>query len=315
MRAVALTGYGSGLRLMDKPVPEPAKGELLIRVRASSVNPIDLYVSGGKYGTREYEFPAVPGWDFAGTVERAGPGVRRLGPGDDVFGYCTRTTFGAGTWAEYVTIPDDGAIAHLPAGLTFEQAAALPLAAATALLAVDAVDPRLDEAVLIAGAGGAVGGYAVQLAAMRGARVIATARPADDERMRGLGAATTVDYTSEDVVRAVGDAEPEGIPVLIDLVNDREDCGRLAALVCDGGRVASARWAADARALAARGIAATNVGAHHAGPELMERLAALAAAGTLTIGIGDVRSLADLPAIVQELGRGGGGKVVVLMDD
>ena len=75
MRAVALTDYGSGLRGLDKAVPEPGDGELLVRVHASSINPIDVYVSSGRYGRREYEFPAVPGRDFAGTVERTGAGV------------------------------------------------------------------------------------------------------------------------------------------------------------------------------------------------------------------------------------------------
>jgi len=311
MRAMALADADSGLALHELPIPRPAVDEVLVRVHASSVNPIDVLVARGRYPWGTFEFPAVPGWDFAGTVERIGARVTRYQVGDEVFGYWSKRRFHDGTWAEYVAVPETGILTHKPAGLRFTQAAAMPLAAVTALLAVDAVAPLEGEAVLVVGAAGAVGRYTVQLAARLGATVIATAKPGDERRVRALGAAQTVDYTRDDVAAVVRERHPEGLPVLIDLVNDAEVVADLAALVGDGGRVASARFSADAKTLRARGIAVANVAADRCDPALLARLAKLVEEGELQIAADEVRALEELPAAVEEVARGGRGKVVV----
>src|SRR5438552_2458875 len=168
MRAIAMTDYDSGVALLELPTPLPAPNELLVRVQASSVNRIDVLVAGGGLrGMMEYEFPAVPGRDFAGTVEQLGAGVGRFAVGDDVFRFLTKPTVHEGAWADYVTVGEDGFVARKPSGLDFTQAAALPLAGVTALVAVDAVDPHEADTVLVVGADGGVGGYAMQFAARR----------------------------------------------------------------------------------------------------------------------------------------------------
>ena len=260
MRAIAMIDYDSGVALHELPAPRPAPNELLVRVRASSVNRIDVLVAGGVLkGMMEYEFPAVPGRDFAGTVEQVGAEVSRFEVGDDVFGFLTKPTVHEGAWAEYATVAEDGFVARKPSGLEFTEAAALPLAGVTALVSVDAVDPREGDTVLIVGADGGVGSYAVQLAAKRGATVIATAKPDDEQRLRDLGAAETIDYTREDIAAAVRAHHRDGVSALIDLVNQADGFAPLADLVRVGGRAASSLGAADVDDLAGRNITATNV--------------------------------------------------------
>jgi len=212
MRAIAMTDYDSGVALHELPTPEPAPNELLVRVRASSVNRIDVLIAGGVLkGMMEYEFPAVLGRDFAGTVEQVGSNVTRFHVGDDVFGFLTKPAVHEGAWAEYASVAEDGFVARKPSGLDVTEAASLPLAGVTALVAVDAVDPDEDDTVLIVGADGGVGSYAVQLAAKRGATVIATAKPGDEQRLRELGAVETIDYTQLNIAAAVRERHPAAI--------------------------------------------------------------------------------------------------------
>src|SRR5436309_13009063 len=143
-----------------------------------------------------------------------------------------------GSFAEIVT-NSSVVLARKPAGLAFELAAAIPLAGATALDAVDAVDPGPGDVVVVAGATGGVGTFAVQLAAQRGATVIATARPGDEEALvRSLGASDTLDYSGGDVAGEIRAKNPDGVTALIDVVNRDEAFGPMAALVRDGGRIA-----------------------------------------------------------------------------
>ena len=310
MRAVGLTDFDSGLALLDLPQPEPAANELLVSVRTSSINPVEVQIGVGAYRHGEFEFPCVPGMDFAGVVEAVGPGASRFSAGDEVFGHLTKPVYRDGAWAEYITISQDASVELKPESLTFEQAGAFPLAAITAQLGHDGVLPKRGELVLIPGAGGAVGLYQVQLAAREGAVVIATAKPFDEERIRSLGASETIDYSSQDIAEAVRGTHPEGVDVLLDLINDRPELERLAELVKDGGRVASVRYAAS-RKLGERGIAVTNVVAAGNDPEVFTRLVELVKAGELQVSYDRTCTLEELPGAVGELADGGRGKVVV----
>ncbi len=311
MRAIAMTDYDSGVALRELPRPEPAPNELLVRVHASSVNRIDVLIAGGVMkGMMEYEFPAVPGRDFAGTVEELGSDASRFEVGDDVFGFLTKPTVHEGAWAEYVTVPEDGFVARKPSGLDFTEAAALPLAGVTALVAVDAVDPQADDTVLVVGADGGVGSYAVQLAAKRGATVIATVKPDDEQRLRELGAAETIDYTQQKVAAAVRERHPDGVDALIDLVNQADGFAPLADLVRDGGSVASVLGAADEDGLAGRKITATNVMAS-ADASVIGRLAKLVAGGEVKPAIDAVLTLDETPATIEQFGAGKRGKIVI----
>jgi NADPH:quinone reductase len=312
MRAIALEAADSGVRLIEVPTPEPAAGELLVRVRTASINPADLRVATGNYPWGKFVFPAVLGFDFAGVVESAGAGVTRFEAGDEVLGFWSRRRYHDGSWAEYISVSEAAFVARKPAGMTFEQAGALPLAATTAAQMVDDVALQPGQSVLIVGATGAIGGYAVQLAARTGADVIATAKPGHEDRLRELGAGELVDYKDGDVVDAVRRRHPGGVAALIDVATESKDgVARIASVVRDGGRVASACFAADPEALGARGIAAANVITTRCDPALLRRVVELAAAGELRIAYDRVRPLDEVPAAVDELWRGPSAKVVV----
>jgi NADPH:quinone reductase len=271
-------------------------------------------VATGNYPWGKFTFPAVLGFDFAGVVESVGDGVERFEPGDEVLGFWSRGRYHDGSWAEYLTVPESAFVVRKPRGITFEQAAALPLAAATAAQTVEDAALQPGDGVLIVGAGGAIGGYAVQLAARAGARVIAAARTTHEQRLRELGAGEVVDYTREDVVDAVRRRHPEGLSALIDLATERkDDVTRIASVVRDGGRVASACFAADADALSPRGVAAANVITTRCDPAILAGVVELVEAGELRIAYDQVRPLDEVPAAVDELWGGPSAKVVIAL--
>jgi NADPH:quinone reductase-like Zn-dependent oxidoreductase len=236
MRAVAFAGHGDAPEISHVARPVAQAGEVLVRVTASSLNGFDFGVLGGHLkGVYEYEFPVILGKDFAGRVVELGEGVTEFAVGDRVFGVVMRPTLGQGGFAEYVAVPVGMGVARIPDGMDDETAGALGLAATAASNAVDAVDPKAGETVLVSGATGGVGTVAVQLLAARGARVVGTAGPgAEAEYVRGLGAAEVVDYADlKGNVRALA---PDGVDAALHLAGDG---AAVAGLVRDGGRFAT----------------------------------------------------------------------------
>lgn len=191
MRAIVINGWGGRERIelaTDLPTPPVAPDGVLVRVRAAGVNPVDHKMREGNLaGAFPYRFPLILGWDAAGVVEAVGPAVTRFAPGDEVLGYNRRHELALGTYAEYTTGPEDVWEAK-PERLSFEEAAAIPLAGLTAQQALDAAHLHEDETVAITGGSGGVGHLAVQLARARGARVIASASGLNHEFVRSLGA-------------------------------------------------------------------------------------------------------------------------------
>jgi NADPH:quinone reductase-like Zn-dependent oxidoreductase len=208
MRAMVATAWGGPEVLEERtvPRPEPGEGEVLVRVRAAGVNPVDhkTRASGGLLGRRGVAPPVILGWDVAGTVEAVGPGVTAFAPGDEVFGM-PRFPDVAGAYAEYVAAPAD-TLARIPAGIDHAEAAALPLVALTVLQAFAKAALADGASVLVHAAAGGVGHVAVQVARARGCRVAGTASAANQELLRELGVDTPVDYGAqafEEVVRDV----------------------------------------------------------------------------------------------------------------
>jgi len=192
------------LELEDIDKPSIADDGVLVRVHAASVNPVDFFaLSGVAYTARLLSGgfkakPVVLGTDFAGTVESVGKNVTEFKPGDEVFGGKDRSTF-----AEYVSIPAKGAVVAKPGNVSFEQAAGVPVAAITALQALrDHGRLRQGQKVLINGASGGVGSFAVQIAKAFGAHVAAVCSPRNVETARALGADSIIDYTREDFTRS-----------------------------------------------------------------------------------------------------------------
>jgi NADPH:quinone reductase-like Zn-dependent oxidoreductase len=201
MKAIVYRGYGSPevLRLeeVDKPVPDDH--QLLVRVRAASINPLDWHFMRGTpfFGRLQMGLRAPKttrlGVDFAGTVEAVGKGVTRFKPGDEVFGGRT------GAFAEYVTVGEDRAVALKPPNVTFEEAAAVPIAAITALQGLrDKGRLQPGQTVLVNGASGGVGTFAVQIAKASGANVTGVCSTRNVDMVRSIGADRVIDYTRED---------------------------------------------------------------------------------------------------------------------
>ena len=314
MRTIAEETFGGPIAPMDLPIPEAGADEVLIRVRAAGVNPFDWKVADGDLKDElEHRFPLILGFDAAGVVERAGAGVTELAEGDEVYGYLFKPVIGGGAYAEYASAPAT-IVARKPESIRFTEAAALPVPGLTAMDLVDAVDPKEGETVLIVGATGGVGSYALQLATRRGARVIATAREANEAFARELGATETVDHTRRDLLDAVRMTHPGGIEAIIDVVSERDALGRMAGLVKEGGRLASSVYAADVESLAQRGIKATNVSVQPDARRL-EELSRIVDAGELTVRLERTFPLEQAPEALDESRTGHvRGKIVLLVD-
>jgi NADPH:quinone reductase-like Zn-dependent oxidoreductase len=201
MKAVVYRCYGPPdvLKLEEIAKPRPADDAVLVKVRAASVNPLDWhYMRGEPYFMRPMAGIGAPesidmGVDFAGTVESVGRNTTRFKPGDEVFGARD------GAFAEYVSVREHGSLAMKPANLTFEQAAAVPIAAVTALQALrDKGNVQSGQNVLINGASGGVGTFAVQIAKAYGAKVTGVCSTRNVAMVRAIGADQVIDYTKED---------------------------------------------------------------------------------------------------------------------
>jgi NADPH:quinone reductase-like Zn-dependent oxidoreductase len=289
MRAFTIDAPDAAPALGDVPAPAPGDGELLVRVQASSVNPVDTAIAAGMLqGMVEHEYPITLGRDFAGVVEQTGSRASRFAPGDAVYGFMRHAApaVHAGSWAELIAVPES-AVAARPVDVPLEAAGATPLAGITALASIDALDLQPGQAVLIVGATGGVGSFAVQLAAAAGAHVIATARDDDHEFLGSLGASELVDRDG-DVAAAVRATHPDGVDAILDVVSyTPEAFGAYALALTDGGHAASP--------LGAVGDAP----GHHAimampDPAALDRLSALLAAGTLRVPVQRTYAFAEV---------------------
>ncbi|MFI8825215.1 NADP-dependent oxidoreductase [Streptomyces sp. NPDC053431] len=215
---MALPDYGGpeDLTLMDLPEPKVAPGEVLVRVEAAGVNPVDWKLAaGGLDPIMVAHFPMIPGWDVAGVVARNGLDSTEFAPGDEVFGYIRKDSAEHGAYAEEVAAPVR-TLARKPRALSWAQAAGLPLAGLTALQAADRVGAGAGDTVLVHAAAGGVGSLATQLLVARGARVIGTASPANHDFLRGLGADPVAYGTG--LAERVRELAPDGVDAALDFV-------------------------------------------------------------------------------------------------
>jgi NADPH:quinone reductase-like Zn-dependent oxidoreductase len=235
MKAVRYHQYGGSevLRHEDAPRPVPGPTQVLVKVAATSFNPVDAGIRGG-YLAQVYEvsFPHVPGVDVAGTIAEIGEGVTGWNVGDAVVAFLPLDADGAA--AEFAVVPGES-LAAAPTSVPLADAAALPVPALTAWQSLFEIAGLTGgQSVLINGAAGAVGGYAIQLAKQAGAVVTATAKARDAERLRGLGAAHIVDYI--DYTRSPIELEGAPFDVVLNLVSTTdEQTEALLGVVADGG--------------------------------------------------------------------------------
>ena len=315
MRAVTVREYGGTPALSEILAPEPGAGQIRIRLRAAGVNPMDLWLSSGAWKPMPATFPMVLGADGAGVVEKLGEGSSRYSVGDHLFGQLLIAPLGsAGTYAEYVAVSEDAPLARVPSALDDVVAAALPTAGGAGLALVDQLEPLADKTVLIVGAGGGVGAFATQFAANAGGNVIANARSEDAERMRDYGAKETIGLRAVALPAAVRQAHPDGVDVLVDLVNaDAADFAALAVLVRPGGTAMSTNYVADEAALRASGVTGINF-ALPMSSELLGRLAEAVIDGRIKAPPIIRISLEEVPAALNPAqDRPARGKTVIAL--
>jgi NADPH:quinone reductase-like Zn-dependent oxidoreductase len=218
MKAITLNGYGGPetRRLTELPDPKVAPGEVLVRVKAAGVNPVDWKLAEGRLDAfMETHFPLVPGWDVAGVVEQVGD-VEEFAPGDEVFGCIRKDAVQFGAYAELVSA-HVRMLALKPAALTWEQAVGVPLVGLTAYQAIKRVGVRAGDTVLVHAAAGGVGSLGVQIAVALGARVIGAASVRNHDYVRQLGA-EPVTYGGTELVDRVAQLAPGGVDAALDFV-------------------------------------------------------------------------------------------------
>jgi NADPH:quinone reductase-like Zn-dependent oxidoreductase len=218
MRAAVIREFGEPSAVQTTEVDDPVVGPdwVLVSVRAAGVNPVDWkIVAGYLQGAYPHHLPLIPGWDVSGVVESVGPAVTTVAPGDRVLAYARKDHVQHGTFAEKVAVPER-AITTIPDGVGFAPAAGLPLAGLTAEQLLDATEVSKEHTVLVHNAAGGVGSFAVQLAVLRGARVLGTASSGKHDYVRSLGA-EPVEY-GEGLVQRVRDLAPEGVDVALDFI-------------------------------------------------------------------------------------------------
>jgi NADPH2:quinone reductase len=316
VRAIGIREFGGRDKLERLELPEPKipPDAVKIRIRAAGVNPVDWKLREGRLEPAfPHVFPVVPGWDAAGVVEAVGPSVVEVAPGDEVFAYCRKHFIGEGTYAEYVTVPVTY-VAHKPARLSFEEAGAVPLAGLTAYQALFfAAGLTAGETVLVYGASGGAGGFAVQIAVAAGAEVIAVARGEHEEYVLGLGAYEVIDYTKQDVVQAARELVPDGVDVVFDMLGG-ESLARAVDAVRDEGRIVSIAQPPTDERFRARGIHPSYVFVRPDGEQL-EELGELVENEQLVVHLHEVVPLEEA-ACAHELLENGHvrGKVVLRVD-
>ena len=276
----AEVGEGGTLTVQVRPVPWPGAGEVLIKVRAAGVNPVDWKSAPRRLGM-------VPGTDVSGTIDTLGEGVTGWKVGDQVLGFARQS----GSYAEYAVIPVTS-LAHRPKSMNFEQAAGVPIAAETAYRALHETGKiARGQTVLIHGAAGGVGSAAVQIAKAAGARVIGTASPNNHEFLRSLGVDQVIDYRTQRFEEIVKDVD------LVLNTADADTNARSIGVVRPGGTLVSIVGPPNPVACAAAKIRCARpdreTGASNA--DMLARVVELADAGSFTVNVDETYSLADAP--------------------
>jgi NADPH:quinone reductase-like Zn-dependent oxidoreductase len=303
MQTIRVYAYGAPdqLKYEQAPRPEPAEGEVLVRVHAAGVNPADWKVRQGLFRAfSDQEFPYTPGADMAGVVVKVGPGVTTFQEGQQVYGRSNK-----GSYAEYAT-----ALASLlalkPESLSFDEAATVPVGATTAWQALfDNGHLQAGQRVLILGASGGVGLFAVQFARWKGAHVIGTTSTSNVAFVHSLGAETVVDYTTTLVEQAVHDVD-----LVVDTIGGKTLESALSTLK-RGGTIVSIAGRVPPQKAQELGIRAAGMSAE-VSSELLQRFARLIDEGQVKVFIQQVFSL-DGAAQAHELSEGGHGRGRIIL--
>lgn len=319
MKAIVLKSFGGpeSFELRDVPKPVPHAGQVLVRVHATSINPLDFQVRRGDYPDL-VPLPSITGHDISGVVEAIGPGVKTFSPGDEVW-YTPQIFDGPGSYAEY-HVASENIIGKKPASLSHLEAASLTLVGGTAWEAlVVRAALRVGESILIHGGAGGVGHVAIQLAKAMGARVFTTVREENFEFARSLGADVAIDYQQEDYVDAImRETGDRGVDVVFDTIGG-DTLSRSPDALAQLGRVVSIVDLSKPQNLVQAW--GKNASYHFVFTRQnrgkLDDLSALIERGQLKPHVGAVYSLADIPlahARLESPNNGIRGKIVIAVD-
>lgn len=304
MQAVRFHEYGGPEQLVleQVPVPQPGPGTVLVRVHAAGVNPVDWKVRAGWMRQfRPIPLPAIPGRDFAGIVEAAGPDATAFAVGQAVYGMAD-----SGSYAEYA-LASTKQIAPKPERLTFEEAASVPIGAVTAWRALfEAAQIEAGQRVLVQGAAGGVGLYAVQLARRKGVHVIGTASTGNQSFIRSLGVETAIDYRTTPVASTVYDVD-----VVVDTVGG-EVLESSYQLVQRGGVLVTIAGRPNEDAARARGIRALSVGPAAEASGILREIGKLLESGQIEAYVDKVLPLGEARQAQESSETGHGRGHIVL---
>jgi NADPH:quinone reductase-like Zn-dependent oxidoreductase len=310
MKAIVVREYGGPevLKYEDAPRPDPKENEVLIRVKAASVNPVDVAIRKGYL--KEFtgnKFPLILGMDASGVVEKVGANVHKFKLGDPVIAFFTLA--GQGGYAQFV-VAIENEVAPKPSAITFEQAAAVPAAGSTAWTAlVETGNLKAGQTVLIHGGSGGVGHFAIQIAKAHGAKVIATASSANQDFLKQLGADVAIDYTKQKFEDVAKDVD-----LVLDAVGD-DTLKRSYGVVRKGGMIVSIVDDVDRNELAARGIRGTAIRTEP-NEKTLEELARLIDAKKVAPVVSQVLQLSEVGKAHQQIAtRHTRGKIVLKVAD
>ncbi len=221
MKAVIINEFGDRRKLTYTDVEKPnvCEGEVLIRIKAAGVNPVDTKIREGLLNKRmPNKLPIILGWDLAGIVVDTGHSARRFKPGDEVYAYARRMVIQNGTYAEYISLPESY-VSHKPSNISFEEAASIPLAGLTAFQGIfEKGKLTKNQKLLVLGASGGVGSFAVQFAKIKGATVYALAGYGRADYLKGIGADYILDYTQDNWIETFKEMLPDGADLVFDCV-------------------------------------------------------------------------------------------------
>jgi NADPH:quinone reductase-like Zn-dependent oxidoreductase len=310
MKAVVIHEWGGPevLKYEDAPRPEPKEDEVLIRVKAASVNPVDVAIRKGYFAKLVgRELPFVPGMDASGVIEKIGGKIDKFKTGEPVCAFFTLG--GQGGYAEFVTAKQNE-IVRKPSSITFEQGAALPAAGSTAWKAlVETANLGAGQTVLIHGGSGGVGHMAIQIAKARGAKVFATASTANQDFLKQMGADVAIDYTKQKFEEIAKEVD-----VVLDSVGE-ETLKRSYGVVKKGGMIVSLLDDVDPTELSSRGIRGKTIRTEP-DAQTLEELARLIEANKLRPVVSNVLPLSDAAkAHAQIATRHTRGKIVLKVAD
>ncbi|RAJ10919.1 NADPH:quinone reductase-like Zn-dependent oxidoreductase [Chitinophaga skermanii] len=312
MKAIAVTAFNESPQLMDLPKPAVKPGTVLVKMAAAGLNPYDWKLTDGIMKDHmKHVFPLIMGVDGAGVVAEIGEGVTRFKVGDKVYGQFIHAPIGEGSYAEYIVVPEKINIAIAPNSVPLTTAAAIPTSGMTAYQLLDTLNLQKGETLLINGATGGVGSFATTLAALRGIYVIATASPANEARMKALGASEIIDHTKAPVIPQLQGKHPKGVDGLIDLVSNADDFDKMSGQVKPGGTALTTVFVANEEALRAKGLKGGNFETKGSVAAL-DKLSSLVDQQLLEVPVGTVISLNEVPeAIALSKSGKAKGKTVI----